>query len=309
MAQPSATFHLFPQLPTEIRLQIWREMPSPRLIELGTKNCSGLEPSSIPFEMLRNGRATRLIICSGERYPPTLAVCRESRQETLPSYDALPLGHDVGTSPSSTPRHRRPHLWINYTQDTLFFGLQAGYYHLRALFAHGVLLQAQNLAVTASLWPALDYGIRRQPNRAKLCGERLSDPQPLPRIQHISYVYEDGDACPTVRRRYHHRTASTDASADDTAAAGGATTTTTTSTSIMLHDVYAPTMTHLARFERPRNIALSTANVWYWGVTESRILDGFRDEKRQYPDWAVPRVRIVADPADPVQPFVGIEDV
>ena len=60
MAQPAQEFHLFPNLPIELRLQIWEKAMLPRMI-----------------------RADDL---SGDRGPALLRTCRDSRAVTRPKY-------------------------------------------------------------------------------------------------------------------------------------------------------------------------------------------------------------------------------
>jgi len=75
--KPLSHFHLFPNLPTELRLQIWRSaFPPPRIVETRSLS-STLTNHDGPLR-----RAVKL--------PIVLKINRESREETLKHYTLIP---------------------------------------------------------------------------------------------------------------------------------------------------------------------------------------------------------------------------
>lgn len=88
-------FSRFMQLPTEIRLQIWR-CNEPRIIEL-----------------IAEGRGHWR---SPQRPPAVLSVCQESRYEAQKTYHRLRLA-DSRTCPC-----RSNYAYIDYSVDTIYFG-------------------------------------------------------------------------------------------------------------------------------------------------------------------------------------------
>ena len=87
-------FALFPRLPTELRLKIWRQtLPGPRIVEIPSVNIhrrSGWSP-----------------VLAG---PIALQINHESRQETLSFYKLC----------FSSPNRTSPGTYINFTVDTVF---------------------------------------------------------------------------------------------------------------------------------------------------------------------------------------------
>jgi hypothetical protein len=91
--QPS--FLLFTELPTEIRLMIWRFASTiERIVEIQWANCN------------RN--------CSAPRPPPVLHACRESREEALKIFHPY-----FGLGESASPKP----IYINPINDIVFFRL------------------------------------------------------------------------------------------------------------------------------------------------------------------------------------------
>lgn len=98
-------FILFPKLPVEVRLMIWRlAFPPPRRIDISERYpyywWHSETPSDvvIPPSCLRNKNDPH----NEDNLPVTLSVNRESRQETLKHYDVVPI-----RNPRPSP-HRCP---------------------------------------------------------------------------------------------------------------------------------------------------------------------------------------------------------
>ena len=82
--EPPRRFERFQNLPTEIRLMIWRLATTPRTIEIVTRRTRiDIGPSWMEhrFEWV-----TRMMLSPGTRPPAVLAINRESRYEALPAY-------------------------------------------------------------------------------------------------------------------------------------------------------------------------------------------------------------------------------
>jgi hypothetical protein len=108
--RPLKHFSLFPDLPTELRLAIWRSiLPPPRLFNL-EKECS----------RLFHGRRSRH---RQSHLPITLRINRESREETLLHYDIVYL-HKPGRGASARVKPmlfgpRRDMVFIHSVHDFL----------------------------------------------------------------------------------------------------------------------------------------------------------------------------------------------
>lgn len=106
-------FHFFPQLPTELRLAIWRECLSPRVVELDNSWDEGAYPD-LKFPPCTLRRTTGINRC-----PPAISrVCRESRQVALETYHIRDRG--------SPPEHAKwssnlelGNLWIDPSRDSV----------------------------------------------------------------------------------------------------------------------------------------------------------------------------------------------
>ncbi|KAK8029633.1 hypothetical protein PG993_010924 [Apiospora rasikravindrae] len=81
MAQQEPVFHLFPQLPLEIRLKIWRLSLEPRVLELHSRRTHYAQAEDWPWQ-------------SDCFNPALLSVCDEARGEALGALTvALPMPH------------------------------------------------------------------------------------------------------------------------------------------------------------------------------------------------------------------------
>ncbi|KFY16392.1 hypothetical protein V492_01377 [Pseudogymnoascus sp. VKM F-4246] len=87
-------FHLFPRLPSELRLQIWNDAFPRRVVTVHyVHNESG---SSLKY------------FCSPDPLPAVFSACKESRSEALSVYTKA-------FSSGSAPRY----IWVNFTTDTI----------------------------------------------------------------------------------------------------------------------------------------------------------------------------------------------
>ncbi|CAD6444504.1 94a0fa6d-f3a2-4f05-b335-dfe5e47266f9-CDS [Sclerotinia trifoliorum] len=110
------TFDIFPDLPLEIRLKIWRHTPHlfPRIIEVRPY----LSPTKAwdPLTTKHHVRATTPLIL--------LQINREARRELLPFYTRLSsdvrLNLILDADSASVGLHEKPP-WVNFAVDTLYF--------------------------------------------------------------------------------------------------------------------------------------------------------------------------------------------
>ncbi|RDW84924.1 hypothetical protein BP6252_02514 [Coleophoma cylindrospora] len=134
----SARFHLFAQLPTELRLKIWKHcLPGPRILKI-SYNASLREYTS------------------STRAPVTLSINQEARAQTLLTYNSLAL---------TTPRTAPP-IPIDYTFDTVYISDLAP---ILQMHMHDLLYnlstsrsrhQIQSLAIDRRVWNELcDNGL------------------------------------------------------------------------------------------------------------------------------------------------------
>jgi len=101
----TTTFTLFPNLPSELRLKIWKHIaPGPRIVEL--------QYATEPKRLVESIPGTLHPVSPDwiSKYPPpiVLHICQESRMEVLKSYQ-LALG---------------PHenlIYVEFSFDTLYF--------------------------------------------------------------------------------------------------------------------------------------------------------------------------------------------
>lgn len=117
---PPTAFTPFPFLPTELRLAIWRLLPTPRVV-------------SVRYSLTHDR-------CLPSTPPPAIAhVCRESRYEALHS--------DFYVLAFSTPSHPSPSIWFSPALDTLYIPRwgSLGYADAARDFAHHVLGTAEHV--------------------------------------------------------------------------------------------------------------------------------------------------------------------
>jgi hypothetical protein len=130
-----ATFHLFPTLPTEIRLKIWRHALPPRIIEIrfrGLPNCVGNSYGSLEPHFT-------------SRIPRPLHVCRESRTEALRHYE---LNFGLDTSSLMDTNRECAGIYVDFEKDILFFGQAKSYSEwLWCAVPRQVIHKVQNMAL------------------------------------------------------------------------------------------------------------------------------------------------------------------
>jgi hypothetical protein len=96
-------FTLFPKLPVELRLKIWRAaLPGPRIIE-----------AYYDYEESVNGDISDGVIRTNQPPPVLLSVCHESREETLRKYITI-------CKPENFREVEHCHLLMGPSKDTLF---------------------------------------------------------------------------------------------------------------------------------------------------------------------------------------------
>jgi hypothetical protein len=96
-----ADFHLFPRLPLELRIRIWKMAVEPREVRVG-------EQADIIHEGGRTLRSTRRYFNSPTPAPALLHACHESRYICEPLYTKACV---YGSQPRYT--------WVNYDLDTI----------------------------------------------------------------------------------------------------------------------------------------------------------------------------------------------
>jgi hypothetical protein len=98
------TFTLFPQLPYEIRLKIWRfAIPGPRVVPLHFE-LRDVTSDGKPISKFSPWR-------SSDPVPVVLHICHDARAEALKS-----LGRAFGT------HFHEPQVYVNFDIDTILFG-------------------------------------------------------------------------------------------------------------------------------------------------------------------------------------------
>ncbi|APA11762.1 predicted protein [Sclerotinia sclerotiorum 1980 UF-70] len=116
LKEKTQTFDIFPDLPLEIRLKIWRCTPHlfPRIIEIRPR----LTPTKAwdPLTTKHHIRATEPLIL--------LQINREARNELLPFYTRLSSDVELNlifdADSASIDLHEKPPL-VNFAVDTLYF--------------------------------------------------------------------------------------------------------------------------------------------------------------------------------------------
>ncbi|KAI0140401.1 hypothetical protein BJ166DRAFT_542959 [Pestalotiopsis sp. NC0098] len=161
-APEPAGFPLFPRLPAELRVQVWRCTFEPRVLEL--------HHYGEPWNHFLMAEARWFSSCGN---PAALSVCSESRREALAVYSvALPLGagprgggnfkynvrdDDGGGEFQTTTRPGR-RLYMNPAADALvLLGADLAYGHLMRLFADVAALDPtgrglKRLGLTITAW-------------------------------------------------------------------------------------------------------------------------------------------------------------
>jgi hypothetical protein len=116
---PLEEFHLFPNVPPEIRLKVYQYAMSQqrRLIELEWG------PNlSIPTE-LGNGSHHWVRVCPRSRQPPALMhVCHESREEAQKVYQLRCFDSQIAQRLPNNPEFHEHYIWYNPKTDIIFFG-------------------------------------------------------------------------------------------------------------------------------------------------------------------------------------------
>jgi hypothetical protein len=116
---PLEEFHLFPDMPPEIRLKVYQYtmIQQRRLIELEWG------PNlSIPTE-LGNGSHHWVRVCPRSRQPPALMhVCHESREEAQKVYQLRCFDSQMAQHLPNNPELHEHYIWYNPKTDIIFFG-------------------------------------------------------------------------------------------------------------------------------------------------------------------------------------------
>lgn len=133
---PPPTFHLFPSLPTEIRLQIWRQLSTPRLIEIGTS--STFNPR----------------LQCGARPPISFSICQESRTEAKRTYTLTKL---------MLSAQKRVEIWVDLAIDTLYLNADVDAFYLEFYLRNRCVDSFSRLALSSHLYPALCEVLRWPP--------------------------------------------------------------------------------------------------------------------------------------------------
>jgi len=131
MPPSPASFVHFTDLPTEIRLQIWRMIPEPRVIEIG---------SVFACRTRRGGLS-----------PVTFTICQESRAEAIKTH------HRFTFTRVKSPF---PYVWIG-RQDILYLGPELEDVYLVMFVRKRNLEKVELLALASGLWPTFKEAMRR----------------------------------------------------------------------------------------------------------------------------------------------------
>jgi hypothetical protein len=112
-SKPLTTFHLFPELPPELRFNIWKTACNePRLIELVTEY-KAAEKSRDDFAHNYHRVSSR-----SSKVPAILHACQESRREASSVYQLRNFAHDF----SQTSNLKPALVYFNPNYDTVYFG-------------------------------------------------------------------------------------------------------------------------------------------------------------------------------------------
>ncbi|KAH6712543.1 hypothetical protein DL95DRAFT_393148 [Leptodontidium sp. 2 PMI_412] len=105
-------FHLFPTLPSELRLRVWDIILSdPRIVDISCRK--GIVKS--------NQQHTRFVeaFLSSTPIPPTLHVSRESRYEALATYKTYFLSFKSNYTPYHIVLKAPNYIYLAFNQDTI----------------------------------------------------------------------------------------------------------------------------------------------------------------------------------------------
>ncbi|KAG4435170.1 hypothetical protein IFR05_009339 [Cadophora sp. M221] len=105
-------FHLFPTLPSELRLRVWDIiLCDPRIVDVSCRK--GIVKS--------NQQHTRFVeaFLSSTPIPPTLHVCRESRYEALATYKTYFTSFKSNCTPYHTVLKAPNYIYLAFSQDTI----------------------------------------------------------------------------------------------------------------------------------------------------------------------------------------------
>ncbi|KAK0113938.1 hypothetical protein ONS96_014787 [Cadophora gregata f. sp. sojae] len=113
--RPLTEFHLFPRLPTELRLKVYKYVSLvPRIVSLAFKQnkerLALFGPTYKDPEIVHR----RVIACPRSRVPPLMHVHHESRQESMQVYTKVII--------SNSGPWRGDYIFVNHRVDTLHMG-------------------------------------------------------------------------------------------------------------------------------------------------------------------------------------------
>jgi hypothetical protein len=131
----------FKALPTEIRLKIWRAAWKPRTVEVYMHTTDQAQDDANLF--------SSSIYRSTSPMPVTLAICSESRYETLKHY-----------KPSFAAYQKQPQVYFNYRMDTLYLrDIDILWYmEFPLMFPHENITRIRHLALTERYFQAICKG-------------------------------------------------------------------------------------------------------------------------------------------------------
>lgn len=103
----SSTFHVFPDLPLELRLKVWQYLLQPRIIIIACFDAADEPTKRAQLALRRRLPAT----------PPLLHVCHESRALALKRYE-LAFAWRIPAL-LAQPRAAPPRVWFDFARDAL----------------------------------------------------------------------------------------------------------------------------------------------------------------------------------------------
>ncbi len=164
MPAPPNTFHLFPQLPAELRLAIWRECLPYRVVELDWQCDEWLFEGGLPCQ---NNRRTTDI----NAQPPIITqVCSEARAVAFETGGTVPDSYerdDEAWYPSSRQLHLSE-VWFDHARDIIHRNWEPlddiEYISYGDPLNHLLWITAQTKLNTASIMDAVIFQSRSSPN-------------------------------------------------------------------------------------------------------------------------------------------------